>query len=129
MQFQWTAWATIAALFMYLWVILGVALARGKYKVIAPAVDGPAGFLRAMRVQVNTAEQIILFLPALWMCAYFLGDRWAAFGGVAWTVGRIVYAQAYYKDPAKRSAGFMIGLLATLGLLAGTALGLTGLLH
>ncbi|MES2102912.1 MAG: MAPEG family protein [Pseudomonadota bacterium] len=124
MQIQWTAWATIAALLVYMWTILNVSLARGKYKVAAPAVDGPAGFLRAMRVQVNTSEQIILFLPALWMCAYLLSDRWAALGGAVWAVGRIVYALAYYREPGKRSAGFMITLTATLGLLVGTAIGL-----
>ncbi|HTD05269.1 MAPEG family protein [Undibacterium sp.] len=124
MQIQWTAWATIAALLVFLWTILNVAKARGTYKVSAPAVDGPPGFLRAMRVQVNTAEQIILFLPALWMCAYLLSDRWAALGGAAWVAGRIWYALGYYRDPGKRSAGFLIALLATLGLLAGTAVGL-----
>ncbi len=77
-----------------------------------------------MRVQVNTVEQIIVFLPALWMCAVLLGDRWAALGGAIWVLGRIIYALAYYRDPAKRSVGFMITLLATLGLIAGTALGL-----
>jgi len=124
MQIQWSAWMTIAALLVYLWTILNVAKARGTYKVAAPAVDGPPGFLRAMRVQVNTGEQIVLFLPALWMCAYLLSDRWAALGGAAWVLGRIVYALAYYRDPGKRSAGFILALAATLGLLAGAAAGL-----
>ncbi|WP_394779397.1 MAPEG family protein [Undibacterium sp.] len=124
MQIQWTAWATIAALAVYLWTICMVSLARGKYKVKAPSVDGPPEFLRAMRVQVNTVEQIIVFLPALWMCAMLVSDRWAALGGAAWVLGRIVYALAYYRDPAKRSVGFMITLVATLALIGGTIVGL-----
>ncbi|MES2069393.1 MAG: MAPEG family protein [Pseudomonadota bacterium] len=124
MQIQWTAWATIAALLVYLWTIYKVAVARGKYKVHAPSVDGPPEFMRAMRVQLNTVEQIILFLPALWMCGYLLGDRWAGLGGAVWVLGRVLYALGYYRDARKRSIGFTVTLLASLGLLAGTAIGL-----
>lgn len=121
---QWTAWATLAALAVYLWISANVGRARGKYKVNAPAVEGPPEFNRVMRVQANTVEAMALFLPALWLCAYFLGDRWAALGGAVWCIGRIVYAQAYYRDAAKRTAGFGITMLASFGLMVGAAAGL-----
>jgi glutathione S-transferase len=81
-------------------------------------------FQCAMRVQMNTLEQMITFLPALWMCAFFLNDRWAALGGAAWIVGRIAYALGYYKDPSKRSFGFMLTMFANIGLMCGAAVGL-----
>ena len=121
---KWTAWATLAALLVYLWMGMNVARARGKYKVHAPACDGPTGFLSVMRVQMNTLEQLIVFLPAMWMCAFFLNDRWAAIGGAAWIVGRIAYALAYYKDPSKRTFGFMLTMLSSIGLMLGAAVGL-----
>lgn len=121
---KWTAWVTIAALLTYVWIFANVARARGKYKVVAPSIDGPIEFQRIYRVQINTVEQIVLFLPALWMCAYFLSDRWAAAGGIVWIVGRIVYALGYYKDPAKRELGFGISVAANVALLAGTVIGL-----
>jgi glutathione S-transferase len=86
--------------------------------------DGPVEFQSVLRVQANTVEMMVVFFPALWMCAYFESDMWAAVGGVAWSIGRIVYALGYYKDPGKRSVGFMITAFATIALMIGTAFGL-----
>ena len=120
----WTAWTTLAALTMYLWVGTNVARGRTKHKVKAPSMEGPDAFQNVLRVQINTAEQMLMFLPALWMCAFFLSDRWAALGGALWIVGRIIYALAYYKDPSRRTFGFTLSLMANLGLMAATAAGL-----
>jgi glutathione S-transferase len=119
-----TAWVTLAALAVYLWTGVNVARARAKFKVKAPAMDGPLGFQSAMRVQANTLEQLPVLLAPLWMCAHFLGDAWAAAGGLLWCVGRIVYALGYYRDPAKREAGFVLGMVASGLLVAGTVIGL-----
>lgn len=121
---QWTAWITLAALLVYLWTAVNVSKARSKYKVPAPQMDGPLEFLCAVRVQANTVEQLVMFLPALWMCAYFLGDRWAALGGALWIVGRVVYALGYYQAPSKRGTGFGITMLGNFALMLGTAIGL-----
>ena len=119
-----TAWTTLAALAVYFWITLNVGRARGKFGIQAPSMDGPPAFQCAVRVQANTVEQMVMFLPALWMCALFLNDRWAALGGAIWCVGRIMFALAYYKDPAKRGAGFGVTMLGTISLMIGTAVGL-----
>ena len=49
----------------------------------------------------------------------FNGDTGAAAMGLAWVAGRIWYALAYQKDPAKRGGGFSLALLAIAGLWAG----------
>jgi glutathione S-transferase len=41
-----------------------------------------------------------------------------------WCVGRILYALGYYRDPAKREIGFIVGMLACGALVAGSAVGL-----
>ena len=119
-----TAWITLAALGVYAWTVFKAGAARLKYKVKAPSVDGPAGFQSALRVQMNTLEQLPLLLAPLWLCALFLGDKWAAAGGALWCVGRILYALGYYQDPARREAGFVIGIAACALLIAGTCVGL-----
>jgi glutathione S-transferase len=124
MQFTLTAWVTLVALIVYIWMGFNVGKARGKYKVPAPAMDGPVEFQSVMRVQANTVEQIVIFLPALWMCAYFFSDRWAALGGLVWVAGRIVYALGYYKSPAKRDIGFGITFFSSVGLMICTGIGL-----
>lgn len=121
---QMTAWVTLATFAVYIWMIYNVGRARGTYQISAPIHEGPEPFMCVLRVQANTVEQLVIQLPALWMCAFFLGDRWAAIGGVIWVVGRVIYAKGYYKHPAARSAGFGISTFATVALMIGTAVGL-----
>jgi glutathione S-transferase len=121
---KWTAWTTIAALLMYVWVFSNAGKARIKFQVKAPSMDGPTEFLCAQRVHANTLEQIVLFLPLLWMCASFLGDRWAAAGGAVWVLGRVIYALAYYREPSKRAMGFIVSLAANAALMLGAIVGL-----
>lgn len=122
-----TAWVTLAALLMYIWVVFNVGRARVRCNIHAPLMDGPQAFRSVLRVQANTVEQMVLFLPALWLCAVFYSDRVAAIAGAFWVVGRILYAIGYYRDPSKRGPGFGIGVAATLCLIGGTVVGLLGL--
>jgi len=124
MALHWTALVTLAAIVVYIWMLFKVGEARKKFSIAAPVSDGPVEFQSVLRVQANTVEQMVAFFPALWMCAYFLADRWAALGGLIWVVGRVIYAVGYYNDPAKRSLGFGITALGVLALLAGTCIGL-----
>ena len=118
--YPWTAWATLAALVTYIWVVFNVGRARGRFKINAPVMDGPVPFMSVLRVHANTVEQLVLFLPALWLCAVFYSDRFAALCAAAWLVGRVLYALGYYRDPAKRGPGFGIALLATVVLIGAT---------
>jgi glutathione S-transferase len=120
-----TAWVSLAVLAVYLWTAMNVARARVKYKMPAPAMDGPLAFQSVLRVQANTLEQLPVALVPLWLCAWFLGDTWAAAGGLLWCVARVVYALGYYRDPAKREAGFILGMVASGLLVLGTVIGLT----
>lgn len=124
LSLPWTSWVTLAVLVMYFWIIYKVGAARGKYQIHAPLVDGPPEFLRALRVQINTVEQLVFFIPALWLCAYWWNDKMAAAGGVVWLVGRVMYAIGYYRDAAKRSLGFLVSTLAAIALVLGTVFGL-----
>jgi glutathione S-transferase len=115
--YTWTAWATLAALVMYCWVTAYAGQTRRKYKVESPLMEGPIEFLSAQRVQGNTVEHLVLFLPALWLCAVFYSDHIAAIVGAVWVAGRILYAVSYYRDPKKRGPGFLISTFATFGLM------------
>lgn len=121
---RWTAWATLAVLGVYFWTGVMAGVARAKYKVAAPSMDGPLPFQSAQRVQMNTLEQLPLVLGPLWLCGTWLGDTWAAAGGLLWCVARILYALGYYRDPAKRELGFILGMVACGTLVAGSAIGL-----
>ncbi len=112
--------ATIGALIVYFGLGLSVGAARFKYKVSPPQTTGNENFERVYRAHQNTLEQIVIFLPALWLFSIFVNPNWGAILGAIWIVGRIAYAWGYYVQAEKRAAGFAIATLATLVLLFGT---------
>ena len=120
---QYVAIVTVLLLIQYTAYSLLCGLARGKDTVVAPATTGDEKYERAFRVQMNTLEQLIVTIPAMWICAHFFSPLWAAGLGVVFMVGRLIYRQAYMKDPATRGTGMTIGFLANVGLMA---LGLWG---
>ena len=49
-----------------------VGRARAKYGVLAPAMTGHPDFERANRVHMNTLENLIIFIPAVWIFATYV---------------------------------------------------------
>ncbi|MCU0541846.1 MAG: MAPEG family protein [Oscillatoriaceae cyanobacterium Prado104] len=120
----WPGLITVSALILYFVVTLNVGRARGKYKIAPPQMSGNPDFERVVRVQQNTVEQLILFLPSLWLFAQFISPIWAAGIGAVWIIGRILFAWGYYQAAEKRAIGFGITSLATLALLGGSLTGI-----
>ena len=118
-----TALVTIAAIFYTILLSFRVGALRGRTGVAAPATSGHPTFERAYRVHLNTVEQLVLFLPVLWLAVPVVGDLWTAPIGALWLIGRVIYAVTYMQDPAKRGAGMLITLAATLALMAISAIG------
>ena len=94
-----------------------VGVARGKYNCPAPAVTGDPIFERYYRVQQNTSEQLLIFLPAITIYGYYGNPAIAAGVGMVFIVSRLIYLQAYVSDPAKRGRGFVPGFFANVFLL------------
>ena|ERR1700761_740273 len=100
-----------------------VTKARIRYKVPAPAITGNEVFERYFRVQMNTLEQLVVFLPAILIFARYLSPYIAAALGLVFIIGRLVYLQGYVKDPKKREFGFILSVLPNAILLAGAIYG------
>lgn len=101
--------------FIYFGILVGQA--RGKYDVKAPAVSGNENFDRIFRVQMNTQEQLVCFLPALLIAGHYCPSIWVALVGAVYLVGRFIYQRSYVADPASRSTGFALSIVPTLVLL------------
>jgi len=100
-----------------------VGQARQKHGIDAPAISGNADFDRVIRVHANTIEQLVVFLPGLWMFGYYVNAQVGAGIGVLFIIGRFVYRSAYLGDPKNRTAGFGIGALTMVVLVVGGMIG------
>lgn len=127
---HWTALVTVLAILFYFYTGYGVAAARRKYGVPAPAISGNHDFERVFRVQANTLEWMPIFLPLLWLFAYYVSDTGAAVLGLVWIGGRVLYMVRYSEAANKRGPGFGIQVAACVVLLLGALAGIiSGLAH
>ena len=111
------------ALLEYTAFVWRAGKARGDAGIPAPAMSGHPNFERHVRVQENTVEQLVIFLPALFLFATYASELGAAALGVVFILGRGLYAHAYVHDPAKRGPGFAMTLGANCILVIGTIVG------
>ncbi|MGY3040526.1 glutathione S-transferase [Rhodanobacter sp. TND4EL1] len=111
---------TVLLLFATMWA---VGHARGKYGVKAPAVTGDPAFERAYRVQMNTLEATVMFLPTLWLAAHYGFTGWAGIAGLVWLAGRVWYALAYLRDASKRGPGYLLSMLGWAAILVMACIG------
>jgi uncharacterized MAPEG superfamily protein len=114
----------VAALALIEYLIIGLLTgrARSAYDIKAPATTGHPIFERWYRVQMNTLEQMIVFLPALFLFAQLVSPRWAGWLGLLFVIGRAIYARSYVADPGSRSLGFSLSFLPNVIMVVGILL-------
>lgn len=114
---------TSLALMQAVYFALQVGGARQKHGISAPNSSGSDEFDRHNRIHLNTMEQLIVLLPAMWMFGYFVHPQWAAGIGLVFIFSRLMYRRAYLKDPKSRGRAFGIGFVAQSILLVGSIVG------
>src|SRR4030088_3546990 len=115
----------VTALAVLQFIVFGfrVGGARGRYGVKATAVTGNEIFDRYFPVKQITLEQLIVFLPGLYLFSRYLNPLVAAGLGAVYLIGREVYAVTYVRDPAKRGPGYGLTFLPTVILVLGGLFG------
>ncbi len=123
---NYTALVTLAVVLLYFSTALTVARSRRKFGVRLPAISGHPDFERIFRVQMNLLEWMPIFLPLLWLFAFYVSDVGAAVLGLVWIAGRVLYIRGYKEAVEKRRPGFFIQGIACGVLLIGALAGIIG---
>lgn len=112
------------ALCQYIFFAASVGKARGTYGIKAPATSGNEYFERYYRVQMNTLELLISFIPSILIASIFWSPKIIAAIGLIFFIGRIVYFKNYIQDPDKRSMGFILSISPIFIFLLASLLGI-----
>lgn len=123
-DFRLPGLVTLGTIVLLFYVTAMVGRARGKYRIAAPATTGNADFERVFRVQMNTIENTLIFLPALWLCAAFYHEVRASEVGVVWLAARFWYSYSYSKAASLRGPAFVLSMLSITVLALGAAWGI-----
>ncbi len=102
---------TVLALVQYMFFGFQVGGARQKFSIKAPTMAGDQAFECVNRVHQNTLEQLIVFVPALWMYAHYVNPLWGAGIGVVYLIGRTIYRGEYTPESSSRTLGFLMSFL------------------
>jgi len=114
----------LLALAQFTWFTARVGVARSRYKVDAPKTTGNDTWERLFRVQQNTMEQLVVFIPAMLAFSFYLSARWALLPGIVFLAGRQLYSWEYISKPSSRTPGMALTLLANAVLLVGALAGI-----
>jgi glutathione S-transferase len=114
----------LVALLQYLFFAGRVGFNRVKYNVPAPKTVGNEIWERMYRVQMNTLEQLIVFIPALLAFGHFVSNAWALLPGGLFLLGRQLYSHLYIKNPESRGPGMIMSFLSNIVLVLGSFIGL-----
>jgi uncharacterized membrane protein YecN with MAPEG domain len=119
----WVQLVALLALFEYFGFAWAVGRARELYGIKAPATSGNEQFECYFRVQQNTLELLIVFLPLLWIAASYWNPLWVAAIGAVFLVGRLLYFRGYVSDPRQRHIGFQLSSVPIVLLALGSTVG------
>ena len=108
------------ALLQYTYFTMVTGISRGKYNVKAPATTGHETWECLYRVQQNTLEQLVVFIPAALAFAHYVSLTWVIVPGAGYLIGRQVFAMMYVKNPPKRAVGMIMTVFSNLALILGT---------
>ncbi len=111
---QYVELVAVLAVLQFFFFGMMTGRARAKSGLKAPAMVGDEGFERMYRVQMNTLEVLVIFLPVLFIAAKYWPTVLVAGLGLVYLIGRFIYWRAYVSDPSKRGLGFALSILPSI---------------
>lgn len=121
---EYATLTVMLALMQYLFFVGLTGYMRGKHDIKAPATGGHPMYERAYRVQHNTLEELIVFIPAVFAYALYSNAYLVMLPGSIFIISRFWYGAAYLKEPSRRGPAFGLTMLANVWLIVGALIGL-----
>ena len=121
---EYAALIILIALLQFLWFGARVGMKRGQYGVKAPSTTGDPTWERIYRVQQNTMEQLVIFIPAMLAFSAYVSAMWVVLPGALFVIGRQLYSYQYVSNPDSRVPGMALSLLSNAVLVVGALIGL-----
>ena len=119
-----TAIIILIALLQYIVFVIRVGLSRKKYNVLGPKTTGNEIWERLFRIQQNTLEQLVIFIPGMVIFTMDVSEIWALLPGILFILGRQIYSGLYMKDPASRGPGMALSAYSNIGLVLAGLIGI-----
>ena len=114
----------LLALAQFIWFTGRTGFLRVKYKVDAPKCSGEEIWERLFRVQQNTMEQLVIYIPGMLAFAHLVSATWALLPGIVFLLGRQLYSHQYVTDPKSRGPGMVMTFFSNIALVLGSLIGL-----
>jgi glutathione S-transferase len=116
---MWVSAVVLIAILQYVALGMAVGMARGRFKVHAPATTGHPTFERLFRAHANTLEMLIAFIPGIWLYGWYISQTWATVLGIVFIAARMLYVFQYVRDPKTREIGAGLSFIVVLILIVG----------
>jgi glutathione S-transferase len=113
----------LVALLQYIFFTGRTGFTRSKYEVQAPKISGNETWERIYRVQQNTMEQLIIFIPSMLIFSNYVSNTWVMLPGVIFLVGRQIFSHFYITNPDNRAPGMVMSLFSNVALVIGSLIG------
>jgi len=115
----------LIALLQYIFFTGRAGFSRGKYDVKAPKTVGNERWERIYRIQQNTMEQLVIFIPGTLIFSAYVSSSWVLLPGILFIVGRHLYSRLYLQSPENRGPGMVLSFLSNIVLVLGGLIGVS----
>ncbi len=115
----------LIALLQFIFFTGRAGFSRGKYDIKAPKTVGNERWERIFRIQQNTMEQLVIFIPAMLIFSLYVSATWVLLPGILFIVGRHIYSRLYLESPENRGPGMVLSFFTNIALVIGGLIGVS----
>ena len=109
-QYTITAFVTVFSSLLTFYLAFNVGTVRRKSDIGALEISKDKKLLTAIRTHMNMVENMVVFLPLLWLATVYWPSNIAGIIGAIWFISRVIYSFAYMSNPKTRTIPFVVGV-------------------